>query len=384
MILMRRIMGGGIETKLPDLPAVLFLFLPAVFVACPSSSPQTKKSPVPASRSSFFAGLERDFADIAEDCKDNLNCYWEEGHDHIEFNACRGAVLALFGSLTECHEDSISTLEDLAVELDLIPKKTRRRRRSRRRRSPSNSGGNSGSEPSSVTLNRELYDRICGQPGVQCRSYDELLGLSGSDLCSQPANIRVFFSGLSCEGDGNGEEPSTPPVIQPVNPVPVNPVTPVPPLPPVPPPTPAECPASNPPSGKKLTDMTFGGPYRTNVKYKYQREHCYAESSATFSRSNAGTATPATNEILFLYSGTGFSGLYLNAGAITNFDSSHSWYVYIDGTRHTLTHQGGGYTCSAGSNHHHFSTVANIFSSTASVAVHLAYKPSGSDCVFVQ
>ena len=291
----------------PRISAVFPLFLTAVLIACPKP-PQSGKNLVLASRSAVFADLERDLADIAEDCNHELNCYWEKGHDHIEFSACRAGVLALFGSLTECHEDSISTLEDLAVELDLTPKKNRRSRSRRRRRRSSRSGGNSS--PDSVTLNRAVYDNICNQPGAQCLSYDDLLAISrsGRNLCCQPANIRAFFSNLSCEDDGNSDE---------------------------------TCPSS-PPSECKLANVTLVIGSRWGYTTYTRPGGFNLYSSGWRDWLPEGSIDPSPNKIESLYTtpnrlneNTSIALSSTKISAVT--DSTNSWYIYMDGTRYSMT-----------------------------------------------
>ena len=293
--------------RAPSLPAAALACLSLFLSACP---PFSEKRPPPAppskSRLAFFADLDGSLEDIAAGCGYKPQCYWREGHDHIEFEACGEEVLkaALFGSLAECYEDSIAALEDTASDLKLKdkPRWKPRRRRSRSRRS--RSGDNSAGDPA----------------------------------------------------PSENPQPATPP------------------------PAEAACPASNPPAGKKLTDMTFASRAGA-IRYQYYISHCYADLEED--TGSAGTATPAIDEIRGLFSGTARSSLYLQAEAITNFDSSHSWYVYIDGSRHALRHDSS-FACHGGRTHHYFRTDNNILSSTASVAIHLAYKPSGASCVFVQ
>ena len=353
----------------PRISAILFLFLTTVFVACSSPS-QPEKNPAPASRSAFFADLERDLADIAGDCKDNLNCYWEKGHDHIEFNACRGRVLALFGSLAKCHEDSIAVLEDLIVELDLTSKKTRRRRRRRRSRS----GGNNGSPPTaSVTLNRELYDRVCSQDGVQCPSYDDLAGLSGSDICRQPAPVRALFSDLSCDGDGNngdsgngnGDGGNGGGSVQP-------------------PPTSTPCPTENPQASDKLADISFvraGGALQTG-------RYLHSSLVPLISLFTAGSSSPSQNKLLRLEFRVpdNTKEVWLNKDNVSGLDNSaNTWYVYISGNRYGLS--SGSDSSRGGINLYEFSgndvTGTDFDIGIGAKAVHLAYQDSSNNCHYI-
>ena len=94
----------------------------------PEKAPDPSNPPPPARKninSNFFKDLDKDLADIAYDCNYKMECYWEAGHDHIEFKACPQKVSksAGFRSIGDCHEASLTVLEDLISILKIESKR---------------------------------------------------------------------------------------------------------------------------------------------------------------------------------------------------------------------------------------------------------------------
>ena len=376
----------------PRISAVLFLFLPAVFIACPSP-PRPEKNPVPVGRSAFFADLERDLADIAGDCKDNLNCYWEEGHDHIEFNACRGGALALFGSLTKCHKDSIAVLEDLIVELGFASKKTRRRRRSRRRRSRGGGGGSNDGGSGSIlgALTRETFEAFCRLPTSRCGSltYDDLTDNppAGDDICltkydsirsllAPDADCSSFVqpsSGDGGGGGGGGGSPTpTPTPDPPSRNARIQTVTGV-------------CPTANsqvhsiPDTNQlgRMVSTVIGG----GDEVYYWKSSFIDSSGGTAKGSDSGSFTP-DNDVVRAYHEDilGAMHIWLDGDLIPNFDKTKSWFAYRDSPAVAATLRHVDEYSAGGVNYHKFSLSSRITGGNSDIF--LAYEDNGN-CKYI-
>ncbi len=150
------------------------------------------------------------------------------------------------------------------------------------------------------------------------------------------------------------------------------------------------CPNSNPPSEQKLAEITFyhHADQPSLQRYEYRPARFFIDTNVLGGSDIRGSSTPSTINVLpGILTRTDrpqWTQVWLKISAIPGFDfSNNTWYIYIAGTRYTLTRSSPSYT-GGGDTYQKFSTSNNIvISDTNSKVIHLAYQPSGGSCVYI-
>ena len=150
------------------------------------------------------------------------------------------------------------------------------------------------------------------------------------------------------------------------------------------------CPNSDPPAIQKLATITFL--YNSEIprlnQYFYRPALFYTDTNQQ-STSTEGSSVPSTINVLpGIIARTDrpqFTQVWLKTSEIPGFDFNNStWYIYVAGTRYTLTRSSAPYTGGDGATYQKFSTANNINIPDANPKIiHLAYQPSGGSCTYI-
>ena len=206
------------QTKKLRTPSLLMFWMIILILgwsklSCSPPSPENAPPKKKAQNSNFLTDLDKRLTDIATVCNYELGCYWEEGHDYIEFKACtlRRSKSAGFRSTEDCHEVSLTVLEDLVSILKIEAKKPwfRVGKASKKRRS----SPSSDTEPSNpVSPSPTAIAGFCSRTaGVQTAILGQLTGVTCSTITQ--ANLDSIVTSLTVElehrvGDGDSGCPS--------------------------------------------------------------------------------------------------------------------------------------------------------------------------------
>ena len=157
------------------------------------------------------------------------------------------------------------------------------------------------------------------------------------------------------------------------------------------PPTP--CPNSDPPASQKLATITFH--YNSEIpslnQYFYRPAIFYTDTNQQSTDTEGSSVPPTINVLPGIIARTDQpqrTQVWLKTSEIPSVDfgsrSTTKLYIYVAGTRYTLTRSSTPYTGGDGATYQKFSTANNINIPNANPKIiHLAYEPSGGSCMYI-